>query len=97
MDIEFVVQDTFALVRPQWKIAADLTEAAGIFAEACANNYKASEADKAAEVEEDPDEISSNDGLDDGNGPDIDDGDSAESSDEIEVFPAKLTSLCSDS
>lgn len=73
LDIEFVVQDTFALIRPQWKLAVDLSEAAGLFAEACTHNYKTQEADKAAEAEEEADEISSNDGLDDDNGPDMED------------------------
>lgn len=31
MDIEFIVQDTFALLRPQWKLAVDLEEAARVF------------------------------------------------------------------
>ncbi|RMZ76300.1 hypothetical protein DV737_g4900, partial [Chaetothyriales sp. CBS 132003] len=40
LDLDFLVQDTFALVRPQWKIVSDLPEAAKLFGEAIASNYK---------------------------------------------------------
>ena len=39
MDIEFVVHDTFELVRPGWKFAKDLEEAGSAFAQACKENY----------------------------------------------------------
>lgn len=53
MDIEFVVQDTFNLLRPQWKlILGNLQEAAGLFAEACKQNYQDNAAGKTPEPEE---------------------------------------------
>jgi len=55
MDIDFVVQDTFALLRPQWKIATTLEEAGQKFAEACRQNYQNMATNKTAEPEE-PDE-----------------------------------------
>ncbi|EPE02340.1 nonsense-mediated mrna decay factor [Ophiostoma piceae UAMH 11346] len=44
MDIEFIVQDTFALIRPQWKLATDLEEAAKVFQVAVVKDLE----DKAA-------------------------------------------------
>lgn len=53
MDIEFVVQDAFAAIRPKWKLAATLESAGAAFAEAVKENYKHDQADKAAiEAEE---------------------------------------------
>ena len=52
MDIEFVVQDAYALLRPEWKIAPTLEEAGTAFAESCKENYKNAAFDKAAEPEE---------------------------------------------
>ncbi|KAL1964419.1 hypothetical protein VTN77DRAFT_6977 [Rasamsonia byssochlamydoides] len=66
MDVEFLVQDTYSLVRPQWKIASDLEEAARLFSEAIAQNYKLQDGEKAAEPEEDEvDSILSDDGKED--------------------------------
>ena len=54
MDIEFIVQDTFALIRPQWKLAADLEEAAKVFQAAVVKDQEekaaASRAGKGASV-----------------------------------------------
>lgn len=58
MDIEFVVQDTFNVLRPQWKLVLnDFPEAARIFGEACKQNYQDTAAGKMQEAEEpeDPD------------------------------------------
>ncbi|KAK2734964.1 hypothetical protein FQN57_001399 [Myotisia sp. PD_48] len=63
IDVEFVIQDTFALVRPQWKAAADFTEATKLFAEAVAQNYKVQETDKAPEPEDDGESSSSEEEL----------------------------------
>ncbi|KAL1305320.1 hypothetical protein AAFC00_002222 [Neodothiora populina] len=52
MDIDFVIQDTFALLRPNWKIASTLEEASHAFAEACKQNYKDTAANKTVEPEE---------------------------------------------
>lgn len=52
MDIEFVLQDAFALVRPQWKLATTLEEAGSVFAEAVKENVKSGPLGKATEAEE---------------------------------------------
>lgn len=84
MDIEFLVQDTYALTRPQWKIATDLEEASRLFGEAVAQNYKLQDTEKTAELEEDDGESSSSDdGLEDDAVPDVED--EQESTDEAEV------------
>jgi len=64
LDIEFSVQDVFALTRPQWKLAANLEDAAQAFQLAVAQDQKASGVEKAAEPE--PDEASSGESSDDG-------------------------------
>lgn len=53
MDIEFVVQDTFSLLRPQWKLVLnDVDEAGRLFAEAVKQNYQNEMASKGGEPEE---------------------------------------------
>ncbi|KAF6841933.1 MIF4G domain-containing protein [Colletotrichum plurivorum] len=52
MDIEFIVQDTFALTRPQWKLASNLEEASKAFQLAIAQDQKVSGADKAVEADD---------------------------------------------
>jgi regulator of nonsense transcripts 2 len=63
MEMDFLIQDTFSLVRPQWKIVTDLAEAAKQFTEAIAVNYKQQNAEKASEAVDDADESASEDGL----------------------------------
>ncbi|KAF2010357.1 ARM repeat-containing protein [Aaosphaeria arxii CBS 175.79] len=69
MDVEFIIQDAFALTRPQWKLITNLEEASHIFAEAVKQNYQPSAADRP--VEQDDDDVSASD--DDVDGPDDDD------------------------
>ncbi|KZF23366.1 hypothetical protein L228DRAFT_209787 [Xylona heveae TC161] len=64
MDVEFIVQDTFALTRPQWKLVTNLEEAGRLFAEAVAQNYKLQDTEKPLEPEEPDDSSSSDDGFD---------------------------------
>lgn len=53
MDMEFVVQDTYNLLRPQWKLVlGDLAEASKVFGEACKQNYQDAASGKAPEPEE---------------------------------------------
>ena len=52
MDMEFVVNDAYTLLRPQWIRVTTLEEAGSLFAEAVKANYKLSAADKAAESAE---------------------------------------------
>ncbi|PNS16817.1 hypothetical protein CAC42_4781 [Sphaceloma murrayae] len=66
MDIEFLVQDTFAQVRPQWKVAMTLEEASKKFAEACKQNYQSVAGAKDQEHEEQEERPSSDDDRDDG-------------------------------
>jgi regulator of nonsense transcripts 2 len=49
MDIEFIVQDVFALTRPQWKLASNIEEAGRAFQLAVAQDQKTSGLDKVAE------------------------------------------------
>lgn len=83
MDIDFLVQDTYALVRPQWKLATELSDAARLFSEAVAANYKQTPQEKAAEVDEDGDETGSDEAIDEDGVPEINDADSL--SEEVEV------------
>ncbi|KAJ4363865.1 mRNA decay protein [Ascochyta clinopodiicola] len=69
MDVEFIVQDAYALVRPQWKLITDLDEASRVFGEAVKQNYQTTATDKTAEPE-DEDESASDDDVD---GPEDDD------------------------
>jgi regulator of nonsense transcripts 2 len=66
MDIEFIVQDVFALTRPQWKLASNLEEASRAFQLAVAQDQKTSGIDKATEPAD-----ADSDGPSDG---EIDDG-----------------------
>jgi regulator of nonsense transcripts 2 len=56
MDIDFIIQDTFALVRPQWKLVTDLQEATRAFSDAVALNYRQQAQEKAADPEDDAEE-----------------------------------------
>lgn len=69
MDVEFIVQDAYALVRPQWKLITDLDEASRVFGEAVKLNYQTAANDKPVEPEDD-EESASDDDVD---GPEDDD------------------------
>ena len=84
MDIEFVVHDSYALTRPQWKFATDLVEAGKLFAEAVAQNYKVQETEKAHEPEDDAESSDSEDGMEDDDLPDGEDEEQS-SNEEAEV------------
>ena len=83
MDIDFIIQDTYGLVRPQWKLVAELSEAARLFAEAIAANYTQSAQEKATEAEDDAEESASDEAMEEDGIPEIDDAPS--SSEEAEV------------
>jgi regulator of nonsense transcripts 2 len=68
MDIEFIVQDVFALTRPQWKLANNLEEASRAFQLAMAQDQKTAGLDKLAEPEDIDSDGSSDDGIGDGDG-----------------------------
>ncbi|KAL8673275.1 MAG: hypothetical protein Q9168_002313 [Polycauliona sp. 1 TL-2023] len=84
MDIDFIVQDSFALTRPQWKLVTDLEEAGQAFANLVKQNYKSQEPNKIVPAET---EASSSDEDDDENTrvPALDDAQS--SSEEAEPDP----------
>ncbi|TVY82041.1 Regulator of nonsense transcripts [Lachnellula suecica] len=65
MDIEFIVQDVFALTRPQWKLASNIEEAGRAFQLAMAQDQKTSGLDKVTEPEENDSDGSSDEGMDD--------------------------------
>ncbi|KAI0817530.1 MIF4G domain-containing protein [Xylaria sp. FL0064] len=52
MDIEFIVQDTFVLTRPQWKLATNLEEATKALQLAIVQDQKSSGTDKSAEQDD---------------------------------------------
>ncbi|PWY90751.1 ARM repeat-containing protein [Aspergillus heteromorphus CBS 117.55] len=84
MDVDFLVQDTFSMTRPQWKLATDLEEATQIFSEAVAQNFKTQNAERPTDPEEDDSESSSSDeGLEEDAIPEAEDD--QESSDEAEA------------
>lgn len=64
MDTEFMVQDAFALIRPQWKPVNNLEEAGQIFAAAVKQNYQTPVAEKPTEADELEPDLSSDDGGD---------------------------------
>jgi len=68
MDIEFIVQDTFSLTRPHWKLATSAEEAFKAFQLAISQDQKNAGLDKAG----DQDEISSVSSSDDDGDGDID-------------------------
>lgn len=85
MDIDFIVQDTFALTRPQWKVITNLEEAGAAFAETVKQNYKTQEQDKSIEIEQADEEGSSEDDVDDEDMPGADIDDTHSSGDEVEA------------
>ena len=90
MDIEFVVQDTFALVRPQWKLITELTEAGKVFQEAVQANYKQAAQEKSTEPLEEVDESASDEELDDGALPDADEVHSSTDENEVRMIHRQL-------
>lgn len=87
MDIDFIVQDTYALTRPQWKLATNFEEAGRAFADIVATNYKPQEPEKTTETEPVEDGLSSSEEADDDEPPvpDMDDGQSSSEEAEAEV------------
>ncbi|KAJ5099334.1 hypothetical protein N7532_006335 [Penicillium argentinense] len=84
MDIDFLVQDTYSALRPQWNLATDADEATRLFSEAVALNYNKPDQENTAEADEDDVESSSSDeGLEEDAIPMIDE--EQESSDEGEA------------
>ena len=93
MDIDFIVQDTFSLTRPQWRLAADFEEAGRAFAELVKQNYKAQEQEKPIEAEE-PDEGSSSEDEADEDELPVPEMDAQSSSDEAEIEVGTPLNCC---
>lgn len=85
MDIEFIIQDTFALTRSYWKLAATFDEAWQAFAELTKCHYKTQEADKSIETEAQEDDLFSEEDGEDDDLPVPDMDDARSSSDEMEI------------
>jgi len=89
MDIEFIIQDVFALTRPQWKLASNLEESSRAFQLAMAQDQKTSGIDKTAEPEEADSDGSSDDGIGDNDAetglPEVDAEDDSESDEDVDV------------
>lgn len=75
MDVEFLVQDIFALTRPQWKLASNLEEATKVFQLAVAQDQKTSGLDRAVEHDERTSAATSDDDNADDNADDMHLGD----------------------
>jgi regulator of nonsense transcripts 2 len=93
MDIEFIVQDVFALTRPQWKLASNLEEASRAFQLAMAQDQKTAGLDKTVELDDADSDGSSDEGLGDGDAEagladvdaEVEIDDESESDDEVDV------------
>ncbi|EMR61807.1 putative nonsense-mediated mrna decay factor protein [Eutypa lata UCREL1] len=68
MDIEFIVQDTFSLTRPQWKLATNLEEASKAFQLAITQDQKNAGLDKSTEQDDASSDASSDDDGAEGDG-----------------------------
>lgn len=99
MDIDFIVQDTYALTKPQWKLASSYEEAGRAFAELVAQNYKMQEPEKSLELDPVDDVLSSSDeaDYDEPPIPDMEDGPSSSEEIETEVcLQSKPPKKCTD-
>lgn len=93
MDIEFLVQDTFALTRPQWKLASGLDEAVKAFQLAVAQDQKSAGVDKGVDVDDATSDASSDDDNADNDEDGDDNDDSASEEEEAEVSLTERQSL----
>jgi regulator of nonsense transcripts 2 len=88
LDIEFTVQDIFAVTRPQWKFATSLDEATKAFQLAISQDQKSAGVDKYAEADDATSGASSEDENENGDGDEIEaygDGDEDSASDEEDI------------
>jgi regulator of nonsense transcripts 2 len=85
MDIEFLVQDIFALTRPQWKLASNIEEATKVFQLAMAQDQKTSGLDKIMEQDDGTSAASSDDENDGAEHDDDDESGSEDGEAEAEV------------
>lgn len=90
MDIEFLVQDIFALCRPQWKLASNIEEATKVFQLAMVQDQKTSGLDKAVEQD---DETSGGSSDDEPVGDHDDDDESGSEDGDVEVEASTTPSI----
>lgn len=92
MDIDFVIQDTFALTRPHWKLVGSLEEAGRAFAAAVSQNYKSQEVERTVEPEDADEEDSPGEGPeeDELRVPDMDEAHSSSEELESEVIVSSV-------
>jgi regulator of nonsense transcripts 2 len=93
MEIEFVVQDMYALTRPQWKLASDLEEAAKAWQVAIIQQQKLVGLEKAQDVDDQSSSSSSDEDNGDGDLHDGDDDSGSEDEDIAEVCAQSLRIL----
>ena len=87
MDVDFIIQDSFSLIRPQWKLVTDFEEAGRVFADLVRQNYKVQGPGKTQEPENVEEASSEEDGDDEeAPAPDMDIHSSGEEA-EAEVRP----------
>lgn len=87
MEIDFLVQDTYSLVRPQWKLVTDLQEAAKLFGDAVAANYKQQSSEKVSDAPDEVEDSASDDGeVDDDAAVENDLGNSSSEEGEVREF-----------
>ena len=93
MDIDFLIQDTFAVLRPEWKLYTSLDEAAAAFGEACKENFK-NQQEKPIEAEPPEEVADSDEEADDEDVPVARMNDAQSSDDEVEEeFEAEVSML----
>lgn len=90
MDIDFIVQDSFALTRSQWKLVTEYEEAGRLFANLVKQNYKTRGSEKSQIPEPAEDEASSSDEGDGEDAPVPEMDDAQESSDEAEAEVSEI-------
>ena len=101
MDIEFIVQDTFALTRPQWKLASNLEEAVKALQLAIAQDTKTAALDKSLDGDDASDGSSSDDqhmehDLHDGEGEGEDSSESEDEDAEVRIATHRHRNMTAD-
>ena len=88
MEIDFMVKDAFAQIRPGYVMAKSSEQATKAFAEAVTQNYKASENEKAIDLDMEEETMSPDEGAEDELPvPEVEDGESSSEEIETEVCP----------
>ena len=97
MDIDFIIQDTYTLTRPQWKFASNFEDAGHAFAEIVGQHVKAQEPEKTIEIEAVDERDSSSDEADEDEPPvpEMDEGQSSSEEAETEVRMEIINPFCS--